>query len=404
MAAESVTGEPPPPAAVDVSIVVPTYREAENLAILVPRIADAMAPTGLTYETIVVDDDSQDGTHTVLARLAGHGLPTRLITRVGERGLSSAVVRGFREARGAFLVCMDADLSHPPEALPRLLAALAEPGVEFVIGSRYVAGGSTDESWGLLRRLNSKVATLLARPFTSAKDPMAGFFALPRSVFERAAELNPVGYKIGLELLVKCRCSVVCEVPIPFSGRKFGQSKLSFMEQLQYLRHLKRLADFRYGVRWRIVQFCAVGASGMFVDLIIYTWLLRAGIPHWIARVPAIWVAMTSNYYLNCRVTFSYGREGSTLRHYRRFVASCTAGVLVSWAVSAGLPLLPPLTGRYYLAWFLGIVAGSLVNFFGSLLWVFRREASTALGDLATMSASGQHPGAASEITHSEKV
>jgi dolichol-phosphate mannosyltransferase len=236
-----------PLAPLNLSIIVPTYREAENLALLVPRIAAALAPAALRYEIIVVDDDSRDGSVEALAQLAQQGHAVRLITRVGERGLSSAVLRGFAEARGRWLLCMDADLSHPPEALPELLAAVREPGVEFVIGSRYVPGGSTDETWGVFRWLNSQVATLLARPFTAARDPMAGFFALPRSVFERAAGLSPIGYKIGLELIVKCRCQVLREVPIHFSDRKFGQSKLSFREQLRYLRHLVRLARFKYG-------------------------------------------------------------------------------------------------------------------------------------------------------------
>ncbi|UCF34456.1 MAG: polyprenol monophosphomannose synthase, partial [Phycisphaerales bacterium] len=227
--------------------MIPTYHEAENLCLLVPQIQAALTGTDIVYEIIVVDDDSRDSTDEVITRLATAGAPVRLITRVGERGLSSAVIRGFREARGEILQCMDADMSHPPEALPRIYAACQAPHVDFVIGSRYVPGGSTDENWGLFRWLNSKVATLLARPFTSSRDPMAGFFALPRAVFERAEELNPIGYKIGLELIVKGRCRNVQEVPIHFADRKFGESKLSLKEQLRYIRHLKRLADFKYG-------------------------------------------------------------------------------------------------------------------------------------------------------------
>ncbi|MEW6249741.1 MAG: polyprenol monophosphomannose synthase [Planctomycetota bacterium] len=231
----------------DVSVVVPTYREAENLALLVPRIAAALAGHVGSYEIIIVDDDSRDGTAELVPQLAER-FPVRLITRVGERGLSTAVLRGFGEARGEVLVCMDADLSHSPEALPALLEALREPGVEFVIGSRYVEGGGIDEEWGVFRRLNSRVATLLARPFTSARDPLAGFFAVPRAVLARAAPLAPIGYKIGLEILVKARCRVVREVPIHFGDRRFGRSKLSVREQLRYLRHLLHLARFKLGL------------------------------------------------------------------------------------------------------------------------------------------------------------
>ena len=230
-----------------ISIVVPTYREAQNLEPLITEIAQAMHAASLRYEVILVDDDSRDGSEDVVARLAAEGHPVRIITRVSERGLSSAVIRGFHESKGTCLVCMDADLSHPPEAVPRLVKALRETEIDFVIGSRYVPGGSTDEDWGMLRRWNSKIATLLARPFTSVKDPMAGLFALPRAVFDRAEALDPIGYKIGLELIVKCRCRKVREIPIHFIGRRLGESKLNLKEQFNYLRHLARLAMYKCG-------------------------------------------------------------------------------------------------------------------------------------------------------------
>jgi dolichol-phosphate mannosyltransferase len=232
-----------------VTIVVPTYREVENLRALVIRISDAMSKAEGSYEIIFVDDDSRDGTDPIVGELNELGYPVRLITRMGERGLSSAVIRGFSEASGESLVCLDADLSHPPEAIPAILDCLCETGVDFVLGSRYVPGGRTDEHWGLLRWVDSKIATALARPLTSVKDPMSGFFAIRRTVYERAAPLNPVGYKIALELIVKCNCSMIREVPIRFAQRQFGESKLSLSERFNYLRHLSRLLRFKYGRR-----------------------------------------------------------------------------------------------------------------------------------------------------------
>jgi dolichol-phosphate mannosyltransferase len=228
---------------VDVSVIVPTFREAPNLPVLAGAVRDAL--DGLAaHELIVVDDDSRDGTEEACERLAAEH-PLRLIVRRGERGLASAVVRGMREAAGRWLVVMDADLSHPPEAIPLLLDALND-GADFAVGSRYVAGGSTEDGWGLGRWLNSKVATMLAWPLARVADPMAGFFALPRSLFVAAeGSLDPIGYKIGLELLVKCRCRRVVEVPIHFRNRLHGQSKLSLREQVNYLRHLGRLYRFR---------------------------------------------------------------------------------------------------------------------------------------------------------------
>lgn len=229
--------------ALDVSVIVPTYREAESLPVLVPRIHEAFAGAGIREEIIVVDDDSPDQTRGICADLSSR-FPLILETRIGQRGLSSAVIRGLELSRGERLLVMDADLSHPPESAPNLIRALDDPGVDFVIGSRYVPGGSTEDGWGLFRWLNSRIATLLARPFTSVTDPMAGFFALRRSTFTRADQLNPIGYKIGLELLVKCRCRKVVEVPIHFQNRLHGATKLTAKEQLNYLRHLCRL--FRY--------------------------------------------------------------------------------------------------------------------------------------------------------------
>lgn len=230
-----------------VSIVIPAYREAENLPVIIPHLSRVLTNANLDAEIIVVDDFSGDGTSEVCRDLSKQ-FPVRLETRRNERGLSSAVLRGLRRARGDVLVVMDADLSHPPEKVPELVDALDVAGVDFVLGSRYVRGRGTDDGWGVGRWLNSKIATWLARPFTTAADPMAGFFALRRSAFLRAdekQELNPIGYKIGLELIVKCGCRRVHEVPIHFSNRLHGQSKLSLRQQLNYLRHLGRLTEYK---------------------------------------------------------------------------------------------------------------------------------------------------------------
>jgi dolichol-phosphate mannosyltransferase len=226
------------------SIVVPTFREAESLPALIDRVARLRQEAGLSLELLIIDDDSQDGTEALIAARSEPWL--ELFVRREDRGLSQAVLFGLARARGQSLVVMDADSSHPPEVIPQMLAALHE-GADFVLGSRYVAGGTTAEGWGLFRYLNSKVATYLARPLTSVTDPMSGFFALPRAVFARAENPSPLGYKIGLELIVRCRCRQVREIPIHFSNREHGESKLTVHQQLLYLRHLARLYRFRFG-------------------------------------------------------------------------------------------------------------------------------------------------------------
>jgi dolichol-phosphate mannosyltransferase len=225
------------------SIVVPTFREVESLPSLIERVAVLRQQAQLELELLIVDDDSRDGTEALIAARSEPWL--ELFVRRQDRGLSQAVLFGLARARGDTLVVMDADLSHPPEVIPEMLALL-RGGADFVLGSRYVQGGTTAEGWGLFRFLNSKIATYLARPLTSVSDPMSGFFALPRSVFARAEKPSPLGYKIGLELLVRCRCRHVREVPIHFSNREHGESKLTVHQQLLYLRHLARLYRFRF--------------------------------------------------------------------------------------------------------------------------------------------------------------
>jgi dolichol-phosphate mannosyltransferase len=230
----------------EVSIVVPTYEEAENIPELLSRIDTALKDAGVTYEVVVVDDYSGDGTEYVVERLRAEGYPLRLITRRDQRDLSSAVLRGFYASKGEILVCMDADLSHPPESLPALIGPVEKGQADFVVGSRYVEGGRVAEEWGMLRWLNSKVASFFARPLTRIKDPMSGFFALSRATFSRGSNFNPVGYKIGLELIVRCEPERVLEIPINFAERKRGSSKLSVREQLKYLIHIAQLLAYRY--------------------------------------------------------------------------------------------------------------------------------------------------------------
>jgi dolichol-phosphate mannosyltransferase len=225
-----------------VSIIVPTYLEAENLRELIARLEGVRAQSVPDCELIIVDDDSRDGVERIIEELNRPWI--RLLVRRGRRGLSGAVIEGMRQATGDILVVMDADLSHPPEMIPSLVERVVN-GADFALGSRYVAGGSTDARWSIWRWLNSKTATLLARPFTAARDPMSGFFVLRRATFEQAAPLCPLGYKIGLELLVKCRCRRVEEVPIHFAERTRGRSKLTLRQQWLYLRHVARLLRFR---------------------------------------------------------------------------------------------------------------------------------------------------------------
>ena len=352
-----------------VDVIVPTFREVKNVAPLVARLRRARADSGLDLFVTFVDDDSGDGIDEAV-RAEGEDW-VRLIVRKGERGLSTAVIRGITQTTHEIIVVMDADLSHPPERIPDLVRSLEE-GADMAFGSRYVAGGSTGEGWGLFRWLNSRVATLLARPFTRIKDPMSGFFALRRSSFAAAEDLNPVGYKIGLELLVKCGCRNVAEVPIHFVDRVHGESKLSLGEQLRYLRHLRRLYMHVFRHSTEFVHFAVVGASGVAVNLAVLTLGLGAGLPRRPAVALAIGVSVTSNFLLNRRFTFAHARHYPLARQFVHYAASVSLGALVNfWVTLALLDWFPRLLPHG--AALGGIAAGTLLNYLTAKFFVFRR-------------------------------
>jgi dolichol-phosphate mannosyltransferase len=250
---------------IEVSIIVPALNEAANLPELLRRI-DAAIAGKWRYEVLIIDDNSTDGTPAVCAKLVREYPLSLHVRRSPHGGLSGAVLHGMSLARGENLAVMDADLQHPPEQLPDLLAPLTDDFAAsglLVLGSRYVPGGSTAEKWGLGRRFNSRVATLLARPFAGrTRDPMSGFFAMRRQTYASGRHLTPLGYKVGLELMCKCRVAEVREVPIHFDVRSQGQSKLTLKEQFRYLEHLSRLYDFHYPHASPIAKFLiATGIS-----------------------------------------------------------------------------------------------------------------------------------------------
>ena len=359
------TGEAPA-----LSIVVPTYHEAENLPELLDRLGKVRA-NGVDLEVLIMDDNSRDGSEEAVAARA---LPwARFVVRTENRGLSPAVIDGFKLAAGGTILVMDADLSHPPEKIPEMLAAL-DNGADFVIGSRYVPGASTAENWGVLRWINSKIATLLARPFTRASDPMSGFFAFRRSLLGTAAPFNAVGYKIGLEVLVKGGCRRCAEVPIHFDQRHHGESKLSLREQLLYLRHLRRLAMFKYGHWVHFSQFAVVGFLGTFVNLAVLTVLDEMGLPLRISAAAAIFIAMVFNFFLNRHFTFSDAQPGHVWKQLATFIAACSVGAVVNYAVVLSAAWMWPLFKEHpQFAAVLGIMAGLTFNYAASRHLVFKK-------------------------------
>ena len=255
--------------AIDLSIVIPTRNEAANVEPLVKRIAKSLNDS--TYEVIFVDD-SDDDTPQRIEELAALGNPLRVIHRDGaERagGLSTAVVQGFRAARGRYIASLDADLQHPPEKLPQLIAALDD--ADIAIASRYIPGGSIGGLAGPIRKLGSwgckKLGQLLVKRARLSTDPLGGFFALRREIIE-GVDLQPIGFKILLEILAKGHVHRVAEIPYVFDRRSGGTSKADVRQLKLYLQHL---AQLRFGE----------GAAFMLSNVIVLIgWLLGGALAY----------------------------------------------------------------------------------------------------------------------------
>jgi len=228
------------------SIIIPTFNEVDNIPILAERIA-ATHFNQRPFEVILVDDNSQDGSAMLVEKLRTQYPWLSMLERKKKPDLSRSILDGMQAAKYPVCITMDADLSHPPQKIIEMLTTLAEPGVDAVFGSRYMPAGSIDESWSFLRKSISRGSALLARillPFPMT-DPLSGFMAIRKQTVFSGAALEPIGWKIGLEILIKCRCQCVKEIPIHFSNRYIGYSKLTLKIGLQYLQHVAALTYFK---------------------------------------------------------------------------------------------------------------------------------------------------------------
>lgn len=222
------------------SIVIPTYNEASGIGKLLRDLSAAFETNQLDGEMIVVDDNSPDGTGEVVEQLSAQ-LPVRCLHRSGKLGLSSAVIEGWKVARPESLVlgAMDADFSHDINALPKMVQVLESGEYGLAVGSRYVPGGGI-ANWPKRRVVTSLVACWLARPLTRVRDVTSGYFLVRRDAIE-GVTLDPIGFKIGLEVIAKAKYGKAIEVPYVFTDRVAGESKLNQREIFNYLKQLGRL-------------------------------------------------------------------------------------------------------------------------------------------------------------------
>ncbi|MEK6986095.1 MAG: glycosyltransferase [Candidatus Thermoplasmatota archaeon] len=348
------------------SVVLPTYNEAGNIARMVAAVREAMA--GLDHEVLVIDDNSKDGTAD-LARQAG----ARVVVRTAERGLATAVVRGIAEARGTYVAVMDADFQHPPATVRRMVERAVARDADLVIGSRYVEGG-TEGEFGLVRRTISRGASWLAHIALPAvrkfhlSDPMSGLFLVRRDRVD-AAELKPRGYKVLLEVIAKARLERVEEVGYAFGARAEGDSKLGASTLIQYVLHLADLAVADRENR-RMARFAAVGASGVLVNfLLLYLLFQVGGMEYHLALAFALEASVISNFLLNDRLTFQDHHEDPWWARLGLFHLVSFFGLVCSFATQS---LLVDVFGvNRYLALPIGVVAGFVPNWMGNTRFTY---------------------------------
>jgi dolichol-phosphate mannosyltransferase len=359
------------------SIVIPTLNEADNIDPLLTRLF-SLDLQKESFEVIIVDDGSTDGTPGKVRAWESHA-NVRLVERREKPDLTGSVLAGVALARGNVIVVMDADLSHPPERLPALVAPVLDGSHDVAIGSRYVPGGST-EGWPLHRQWLSRLAGSLARPLCDINDATSGFFAFRRELAAIIAQ-RARGYKILLELLMAGQGKLrVIEVPIRFTDRTRGISKLSFSHQWTYLQRLMTLAGGSVSVG-TASRFAAVGLFGVVIDALLFQWLMSSGAGLALSHIMSFFAAATVNYTLNSKWSFRLHHGGHL--QWRQFSRFLTVGIF-ALLMRGGLLALLIYEWHIpsFLAIFPAIAATAAINYLGSAFYVFPVEQNPPSADI----------------------
>lgn len=342
----------------ELSIIVPTFNERENIAELIGRLAACLGDRA--WEVIFVDDDSPDGTAAVVRTHAAADCRIRCLTRIGRRGLSSACVEGLLSSAAPYLAVIDADLQHDERLLPPMLDILKQGDTDIVIGSRYAAGGDIS-GWDARRARMSRLAMRLSRVLVPAEltDPMSGFFMMRRAVLDGSAhKLSAIGFKILTDVFASFPSPLrFRELPYRFRVRKAGESKLDSVSAWDFLMLLLDKLIGRF-IPVRFLAFSIVGATGVAVHFAVLM-LIFQGLHHGFVEGQAIATgcAMTFNYAVNNALTYRDRRLVGLrwLRGWVSFVLACSIGGIANLGVASTLYGL----GR---GWFLAAIAGVLVG------------------------------------------
>lgn len=360
--------------AAELTIVVPTYRERENVAELVRRLGDTLA--GIIWEVVFVDDNSPDGTSMVAKTIAAREGRVRCIRRVGRRGLSGACIEGILSSAAPVVAVMDADLQHDETILPKMYRAILE-GNDLVVASRYAGGGSASEGLSPIRKWGSEFATRLASRFigTQVSDPMSGFFMLRREIVEKhAVSLAGEGYKVLMDILWTAGKTLkVSEVSYRFRERLAGESKLDTLVTFDYL-GLLFSKMFGGVLPVRFLMFGAVGVSGIAVHLLALQYAMKiAHLPFAWAQFAAVMVAMTWNFVVNNRLTY----RDTRLTGWRwitgllMFYLACSIGSVSNVGVASWIY---SFHATAWIAGLAGALMGAVFNYAISSALIWKRK------------------------------
>ena len=361
------------------SIIVPTFNERENIALLYENLQAALGDT--PFEMIVVDDNSPDGTAAAVKALSRLHPNVRCLQRIGRRGLSSACIEGISASAAPFFAVMDADHQHDEKILPQMLAK-AVGGDDIVVATRYAAGGSAGEGFSATRAAGSQLATRLSTVLTGVDltDPMSGFFLMRREVFDEVAHsLSDDGFKILLDIIVTAlryrksngQALAIGEVPYQFRERHAGTSKMSPLIVVQFLGLL--LSKMTGGLLpTSFLLFSLVGGTGLIVHLATLTLVDRLVHPaFWISQTIAALVSMTSNFVLNNSLTYS----DKKLRGIRFWVGLVTFYAVCSFGLIANVSVANLVYGmdqQVYLAAIVGVVMSVVFNYAVTRVFTWR--------------------------------
>jgi dolichol-phosphate mannosyltransferase len=360
----------------ELTIVLPTYNEVENIAPLLLRLEEAL--DGIAWEAVFVDDDSDDGTASAVRQAAARHPNVRLIRRIGRRGLSSAVVEGTLSSLAPYIAVMDADMQHDETILRAMLDELRTGTCDLVVGSRYVSDGGVGD-WSTKRQRISRLATQAAHMFTGVKlsDPMSGFFMITQEAFDGAVRrLSGEGFKILLDIAASSERPLrVVEKPYQFRSRQFGRSKLDTLVAIEYLMLLlSKLVGGAVPVRFLI--FGAVGALGLIFHMAVLSTAFEvARLPFAVSQALATSLAMAFNFFVNNTLTYRDRR----LRGARQiivglvsFYAVCSLGAIANVGIANYV-----FANRYswWLAGVAGVIVGAVWNYAATSVFTWRPRA-----------------------------